>query len=164
MPFLFFVILKSEEYLHFFQSDRVKHNKSWIIKCFSKLNPGGKHTTSTIPMRVIFLNHSLNILADGMNEFIYLTPETYVMQSTFHLGILSFDFRHNGKWVLSFNNELSAIDCIETLRQNDIKVTDIQKLLSEKVQLQDTIIKTVTNVGFPNFVAEVEKNMKNKNV
>ncbi|XP_060881290.1 uncharacterized protein LOC132952847 [Metopolophium dirhodum] len=144
-------------------SNLMKYNKSWIINCFSKLSLNSEHTTS-IPLRVDFLNHSLNILADGVNEFIYLTPETYVMQSTFHLGILSFDFCHHGKWVLSFNDLPSAMDFIETLRKNDIKVTDIQKLLSERVHLEDTIIKTVTDVGFPNFVAEVENAMKNKDV
>jgi len=114
-------------------------------------------------MRVDFLNHSLNILADEVNEFIYLTPETYVLQLTLHLGILSFDSCHQGKWVLSFKDEPSVMDFIETLRKNDIKVTDIQKLLSEKVRLEDAIIKTVTDVSFPNFVAEVEYTMKNKN-
>lgn len=137
--------------------------KSWIINCFSKLSSNSEHTTSTL-LRVHFLNHSLNILADGVNEFIYLTPETYVMQSTLHLGILSFDFCHHGKWVLSFNDEPSVMDCIETLRKNDIKVTDIQKLLSEREHLEDTIIKMVTDVSFPNFVAEVENAMKNKDV
>lgn len=115
-------------------------------------------------MRVDFLNHSLNILADDVNEFIYLTPETYVLQSTLHLGILSFDSCHHGKWVLSFNDEPSILDFIKTLKKNDVKVTDIQKLLSERVHMENAIIKTVTDVSFPNFVAEVEYIMKNKNV
>jgi len=141
----------------------MEYNKSWIINCFSKLSSDSEHTTS-MPMRVDFLNHSLNILADKVNEFIYLTPETYVMQSTLHLGILSFDSCHHGKWVLSFNDEPSAMDFVETLRKNDIKVTDIQKLKSERVHLENAIMKTITDVGFPNFVAEVETVMKNKNV
>jgi len=140
----------------------MKYSKSWIINCFSNLSSNSEYTAS-IPMKVDFLNHSLNILADGVNEFIYLTPETYVLQSTLHLGILSFDSCHHGKWILSFNDESSTMDFIEMLRKNDIKVTDIQKLLSEKVCLEDAIIKTVTDVSFPNFVAGVEYNMKNKN-
>lgn len=115
-------------------------------------------------MKVDFLNHSLNIFADEVNELIYLTPETYIVQSTLHLGILSFDSCHHGKWVLSFNDEPSAMDFIKTLRTNNIKVMDIQKLLSERVHLEDAIIKTVTDVSFPNFVAEVENFMKNKDV
>ncbi|XP_026815198.1 uncharacterized protein LOC113555076 [Rhopalosiphum maidis] len=138
-------------------SEQVKYDKTWIINCFSN----NKHTTST-PMRVGFLNHSLNIFADKVNEFIYLTPETYVMHSTLHLGILSFDSCHHGKWVLSFSNEPSGMDCIETLRKNDIKVTDIQKLISERAHFEDAIIKTVTDVGFPHFVAEVENAIKTK--
>lgn len=140
----------------------MNYKKSWMINSFSNLSSNSEHTTS-IPMRVDFLNHSLNILADEVNEFIYLTPETYVLQSTLHLGILSFDSCHHGKWVLSFKDEPSAMDFIETLRINDIKVTDIQKLLSEKVCLEDAIIKTVTDASFPNFVAEMEYTMKNKN-
>ncbi|XP_015372434.1 PREDICTED: uncharacterized protein LOC107167768 [Diuraphis noxia] len=128
-------------------SYQMKYKKSWMINCFINLSSNTEHTTS-LPMRVDFLNHSLNILADEVNEFIYLTPETYVLQSTLHLGILSFDSCHHGKWVLSFNDEPSAMNFIETLRENDIKVTDIEKLLSEKECLEDAIIKTVTDVSF----------------
>ncbi|XP_025204912.1 uncharacterized protein LOC112601479 [Melanaphis sacchari] len=147
--------------MNYKHSDQVKNNKSWIINCFSKLSSNSEHISS-IPMRVDFLNHSLNILADKVNEFIYLTPETYVMHLTLNLGILSFDSCHHGKWVLSFSDEESVMDCIKTLRKNDIKVTDIQKFMSERMHLEEVINKTVTMEGFPHFVAEVENAIKTK--
>jgi hypothetical protein len=85
------------------------------------------------------------------------------MYSTLHLGILSFDSCFNGKWVLSFYDTPSAMDCIETMKSNGIEVTDIQNLLPERMHLKNTIIDTIKNVEFPAFVAKVENSMKNKN-
>lgn len=114
-------------------------------------------------MKVNFFNQSLNIYSNKVNDFIYITPETYVMYSTLHLGILSFDSCLNGKWVLSFYDETSAMGCIEKLKSSAIEVTDIQNVLSERMHLKNTIIETIKNADFPTFVAKVENSMKNKN-
>lgn len=79
------------------------------------------------------------------------------------MGVLSFDSFHNGKWVLSFHDETSAMNCIEMMRSNGIEVTDIQNLLSGRMHINNTIIETIKNDKFPTFVAKVENSMKNKN-
>lgn len=62
---------------------------------------------------------------------------------------------------MSFEEELSAINCIETLKNNGIKVTNIQ-ILTEKINLDNALVETLSNTEFPHFVAEVESAMKNK--
>lgn len=111
-------------------------------------------------MNVKFLNHSLKIFSNLTNEFIYLNPETYVLYSNAHIGILSFDLHHYGKWILSFHSEISALNCVETLRANNIKVTDIQKIV-KTLHVKNVVAKIITNAEFLNFVLEVENIMKN---
>lgn len=142
----------------------MKYNESWILKCYSKLNSSNE-ITFTAPIteiKVVFINYLLNIFINNSNEFIYLTPKTYILYSNLHLGILSFDPHHGGKWCLSFYDELSMKTFIQTLRNNSINVLDIQKLLIEKKSLEYAIIKTIKNSQFPQFVARIENDMKNK--
>lgn len=143
----------------------MEYNGSWKLKCFSKLSSNNENIISTpnIELKVVFINFILNIYVNGSQEFIYLTPETYIFYSNLHLGILSFDIHRWGKWCLSFYDEPSVINCVETLRNSSINVTDIQKLISDKKQYENAIIKTITNSQFPQFVAKIENTMKNKN-
>lgn len=88
----------------------------------------------------------------------------YVLYSTAHIGILSLDPGLYGHWVLSFYDEPSAMNCINTLKNNGMMVSDIQKLLSEMMNLENSIINTIRNAEFPYYVAQVENEMKNKNI
>lgn len=110
----------------------------------------------------MYLNRSLNIFSNGPVEIIPLKPKTYILRSLLHLGILSFDQNCCEKWILSFCDEQSALSCATTLKTNGLTVADIQQLIYEKNQLENTIIKTITNVDFAQFVAQVEDSMKNK--
>lgn len=143
----------------------MEHTKSWLLKCYSKFGANNEHTIlkpKTL-MIVTFHNHSLNVLVNGKNELIYIKPETYILTTTLHLGILSFDPCHYGKWVLSFQDELSAMGCVQTLKSNGLKVNNIQKLISERMNLmENAVINTLTNPEFPNFVANVENVMNKK--
>jgi len=96
-----------------------------------------------------------------MKEQIPLEPETYILQSALSLGILSFE-PGQGKWILGFHDELSTINCAQTLRKNGIKVIDIQKLLSNKKRIENAIIKTIKNVEFLQYAAKVEESIKSK--
>lgn len=139
-------------------------NESWFIKSYSSLGSSNVYTISNTQIKVKLFNHSLKIYSNKLNDLIYITPETYIMYSTLHLAILSFDSYHNGKWVLSFHDESSAKYCIEKMRSNGIEVTDIQNLISGRMHLKNTIIDTIKNLEFPTFVAKVENSMKTKNV
>lgn len=139
------------------------YNECWILNSYSKLNSGSKYTITSTPntqIRIIYLHRTFNIVTGGKNEYIYLKPDTYILHLTLYLGILSFDSCNRGKWVLSFQDKLSVINCVEILRRNGINVVDIQKLASKRIHLNSTIIKLLTNAEFPYFVAKVENAMK----
>lgn len=165
--YIFFYPSKDHVYILCFflfkSNNQVQHNKSWLLKCYSKLGSNNENTIlkpNTL-MLVIFLNRSLNVFVNGKNEQIYIKPETYILNTTLHLGILSFDPCHCGKWVLSFLDEPSAMDCVQTLRSDGLKVINIQKLMTERMNIiENDVINTITNPEFPNFVANVENIMK----
>lgn len=89
-----------------FQSDRVKFNSFWILKIYSKSNSSNEHVgpISNTLTKVVFHNYLLNVFSNGVNELIYLKPETYILLSNLHLGIVSFGPCHSGKWVLNFHD------------------------------------------------------------
>lgn len=90
-------------------------------------------------------------------DLIRLTRDTYVLQSTVHLGILSFDDTVGHWWVLTFEDKQSAADCALTLRICvGVTLTDIEKLLLDRARLEDSIVQTIMNPTFPQFVANVE--------
>lgn len=122
-------------------------------------------STPNTHIRVIFLDRSLNILTAEKTENVQLKPETYILHSALHLGILSFDSCDRDRWILSFRDIQSVTNCVQTLRKDGINVTNVQKLVSERMHLESTITKVITNAEFPSFVANVENAMKNnKNV
>lgn len=148
------------------QMQYCEYSGSWNLKSYTN-NENSTHCTLTPnPQTSIFyLNQSLIVFKNGIfSEIIYLTPETYILYSTLHLGILSFDTRHHGKWVLNFYDEPSAVNCINTLKNSGIEVTDIPELLSTKTHLENTIMNIITNPEFPHFVAKVENYINNTNV
>lgn len=143
----------------------MKYNESWKIERYSRLDSNNENIVSTpnIEIRVVFINYILNIYRNDTIEYIYLTPKTYIFYFNLHLGVLSFDTCNWSKWCLSFYDKLSIMNCVETLRNSSINVTDIQKLILDKKHFENTIIKTITNSQFPQFVARIENIMKNKN-
>ncbi|VVC27218.1 Hypothetical protein CINCED_3A006405 [Cinara cedri] len=145
-----------------------EYTESWNIKSYSNLSSSCENSTqptiikSNIKTSVLYQNHSLTIFTNGiLSEIIYLTPKTYILYSTLYLGIMSFDKYYHGKWVLSFYDKPSAVKCVDTLKNNGLEVTDIPKLLSEKINLENTIISLIKNPEFSNFVVQVE-NIINK--
>lgn len=143
------------------------YNKSWTLKAFTTFNSNNNSTISSTPstrVDIVYCNYSLRISTKEINKLIYLKPEMYILNSTNHLGILSFDSCFYGYWVLSFYDKPSTMNCIDTLRSNGMIVTDIQKLLSKMVYLENSIINTIKNAEFPIYVAQVENAMKNKNI
>lgn len=144
-----------------------KNTESWNLKSYSNLSSNSENfilstTITNTQTSIFYLNHSLTVLTNGIsNEIIYLTPKTYILYSTLHIGILSFDIRHHGKWILSFYDEPSAVTCVETLKNNGLEVANIPKLMSKKVDLESSIKNIITNPEFPHFVAQVE-NVINK--
>lgn len=146
----------------------MQYTGSWNLKSFSNLSSSNENSTqSTITPNehttVFYLNRSLIVFKNELfSEMIYITPETYVLYSTLHIGVLSFDNYHHGKWVLNFYDELSAVNCVQTLKNTGIEVTDIPKLLSTKVHLENTIMNIITNPEFPQFVNKVENYINKK--
>lgn len=114
----------------------------------------------------VYNDHSLNIFtADQATaiECIHLATDTYILQSTAHLGILTFDDPVGHWWVLSFQNEPSAVDCASTLRNCiGMAVADVKKVLSDRVHLEDSIVNTIMDVTFPHFVANMENAIMKK--
>lgn len=116
-----------------------------------------EHTT------VFYLNRSLIVFKNELfSEMIYITPETYVLYSTLHIGVLSFDNNYHGKWVLNFYDEPSAVNCVKTLKNTGIVVTNIPELLSTKMHLENTIMNIITSPEFPQFVNKVENYINKK--
>lgn len=142
----------------------MENNESWNLKYYSNQSLEGKcatYSTMYSETKIILCYRSLNVYSSTMKEQIPLEPETYILQSALSLGILSFE-PGQGKWILGFHDELSTINCAQTLRKNGIKVIDIQKLLSNKKRIENAIIKTIKNVEFLQYAAKVEESIKSK--
>lgn len=143
----------------------MEYNVSWNLKYYLNQSLEGTcatYTTMDSETKIILCYSSLRVFSNTMTERIPLEPETYILHSTLRLGILSFEPGSHGKWILGFHDELSAVNCAQTLRNNGLKVIDIQKLLSKKKHMKNLIIKTLMNAEFSQFATNVEKSIKNK--
>jgi len=148
------------------------YDRFWSLQhCYSQSSPDDKGQyavqaamSNERQLTAIYHDYSLNIFAGDETtvpeEIVRLAPDTYVLQSTVHLGILSFDNPVGRWWVLTFEDEQSAADCALTLCTCvGVTLADIEKLLLDRARLENSIVQTIMNPTFLNFVT----NMGNDN-
>lgn len=147
------------------QLEPENYDLRWSLRSYySKSNSDEKrqHAIRTTPdvrqFTAVYSDRLLNVFtANEMIDLIRLVPDTYVLRSTVHLGILSFDDLVGRWWVLSFWDEQSAMDCASTLQAHvGVTITDVEKVLSDRACLENSIVRTIMDPTFLHFVADME--------